>query len=414
MRRELADQTSLIPIMASHSSSVLIIGAGNFGAATALSLMKKGNVKVTLVDTAAYPNPRAASHDINKIVRDDYPDRLYMRMLAKAMPLWRQDELYKTWYHEVGMLRADSTSFGEESIASYRDMGVANDSELLPVDEVRRRWNGALATADFKGVDHILYNPSVGFARADLALGAVVQAAVDLGAEYVVGEVSTLEFGDEGQCTGVKLLSGATLSADKVLLAAGARTASLLAQSAPDRVQLHAGNRLLATGAVSFHAKLHGAQKDKFASIPVLKNCLPQVKGGFPPPPSLVSLSHRDGWLTHLFVLQARACQCSMTAPSNSTATSASPTTKSSRPRARPCPLCRTSPCTTRGPARDSSSSSRTGRGGRSMACTARRSRRSRSRPTGCAGMIFPDWRRLGSEQRNIPLSLSRASNEQR
>ncbi|KAH7019397.1 FAD dependent oxidoreductase [Ilyonectria destructans] len=265
--------------MASHSSSVLIIGAGNFGAATALSLMKKGNVKVTLVDTAAYPNPRAASHDINKIVRDDYPDRLYMRMLAKAMPLWRQDELYKAWYHEVGMLRADSTSFGEESIASYRDMGVANNSELLPVDEVRRRWNGALATADFKGVDHILYNPSVGFARADLALGAVVQAAVDLGAEYVVGEVSTLEFGDEGQCTGVKLLSGATLSADKVLLAAGARTASLLAQSAPDRVQLHAGNRLLATGAVSFHAKLHGAQKDKFASIPVLKNCLPQVKG---------------------------------------------------------------------------------------------------------------------------------------
>ncbi|KAF7532670.1 hypothetical protein G7Z17_g13610 [Cylindrodendrum hubeiense] len=142
--------------MASYSSSVLIIGAGNFGAATALSLVKKGDVKVTLVDTAAYPNPRAASHDINKIVRDDYPDRLYMRMLATAMPLWRQDELYKPWYHEVGMLRADSTSFGEESIASYRDMGIPNNSELLPVDEVRRRWNGALATADFKGVDQIL------------------------------------------------------------------------------------------------------------------------------------------------------------------------------------------------------------------------------------------------------------------
>ncbi|KAL6361822.1 hypothetical protein LRP88_05298 [Fusarium phalaenopsidis] len=266
--------------MAATSPSLLIIGAGNFGAATALSLLRKdANAKVTIVDTAEYPNPRAASHDINKIVRDDYPDKLYMRLLKKAMPLWRQDDLYKKWYHEVGMLRADATSFGEDSIASYRDMGISNDSEMLPVDEVRRRWNGAFATADFKGVDRILWNPSVGFAEADKALGAVVQAAVDLGAEYVVGEMAKLELGAGGQCTGVVLSDGRTLRADQVLMCTGARTAPLLAQSAPDRPQLHAGDRLLATGAVSFYAKLHGAQKDKFSTIPVLKNCLPQVKG---------------------------------------------------------------------------------------------------------------------------------------
>lgn len=264
----------------SSSSSVLIIGAGNFGAATALSLRKKSDkIKVTLVDTTEYPNPRAASHDINKIVRDDYPDRLYMHMLAKAMPLWRQCDLYKKWYHEVGMLRADATSFGEESIASYRDMGIKNDSELLPVDEVRRRWNGAFETANLDGVEEVLWNPNVGFAEADKALGAVVQEAVDNGVEYVVGEMSTLEFGAEGQCTGVVLRSGQTLRADKILMCTGARTAPLLAQSATDRPQLHAGDRLLATGAVSFYAKLHGEQKDKFSTIPVFKNCLPQVKG---------------------------------------------------------------------------------------------------------------------------------------
>ncbi|CAG7563582.1 unnamed protein product [Fusarium equiseti] len=260
-------------------SSVLIIGAGNFGAATALSLLRQGNVKVTIVDPAAYPNPRAASHDINKIIRDDYPDKLYMRLLKKAMPLWREDELYKAFYHEVGMLRADSTSFGEESIASYREMGISNNSELLPVEEVRRRWNGAFKTANFKGVDKVLWNPNVGFGEADKALGAVVQAAVDLGAEFIMGEVTTLDFGSEDQCTGVTLKDGTTLRADKTLLAAGARTASLLAQSAPQKPLLHAGERLLATGAVSFYAKLHGAQKEKFATIPVLKNCLPQVKG---------------------------------------------------------------------------------------------------------------------------------------
>ena len=232
----------------SSFSSVLIIGAGNFGAATALSLIKKGGVKVTLVDTAPYPNPRAASHDVNKIVRDDYPDKLYMRMLAKAMAHWRTDDMYKTWYHEVGMLRADESSFGEESIAAYREMGIANDSEFLPVEEVRKRWNGAFASANFGNLSRILYNPNVGFAEADKALGAVVQAAIDLGVEYVLGVMDTLEFGADGQCTGVKLQDGETLQADKILLCTGARTAPLLAQSAPDNKQLHLGERLLATG----------------------------------------------------------------------------------------------------------------------------------------------------------------------
>lgn len=271
-----APRTSVV-----DTTSVIIVGAGNFGAATALSLAKKGCVNVTLVDSTDYPNPRAASHDINKIVRDDYPDTLYMSMLMKAMPLWRQDKLYSTWYHEVGMLRADPTNFGEKSIAAYKAMGVANSSQFLSIEEVRRRWNGAFATSDFSGLDKVLYNPSVGFAEADKALGAVVQAAVDHGVHYVKGEMMALTFGTDGKCTGIELRSGKVLHAEKILLAAGARTAALLAKSAPKNKKLHAGNRLLATGAVSFYAKLHGEQKEKFEPIPVLKNCLPQVKGTF-------------------------------------------------------------------------------------------------------------------------------------
>lgn len=272
-------------------TSYLIIGAGNFGASTALTLAKRGDAKVTLVDTAAYPNPRAASHDVNKIVRDDYPDKLYMRMLIKAMPKWRNDELYRTFYHEVGMLRADASDFGDESMAAYKAMGISNDSEYLPVDEVRRRWNGAFATANFDGLDKILYNPTVGYAEADKALGAVVQAAVDQGVEYVVGVMKKLNFGAGGQCTGITLETGEVLRADKVLLATGARTAALVAQSAPENKQLHVGDRVVATGAISFYAKLFGEQKEKFAPIPVLKNCLPQVKGTFASGRSMLPLA---------------------------------------------------------------------------------------------------------------------------
>ncbi|KAG6009186.1 hypothetical protein E4U54_008594 [Claviceps lovelessii] len=262
-------------------TSYLIIGAGNFGAGTALSLInRQGTSKVTLVDTTQFPNPRAASHDINKIVRDDYPDELYMKMLKNAMPLWRNHDLYKTWYHEVGMLRADSSNFGAESLASYKKLGIENDSQFLPVEEVRRRWNGVFSTANFGDLDKVLFNPSVGFAEADKALGAVIQEAVKQGVEYVVGVMTRLSFGINGECIGVTLQSGETLHADKILLATGARTASILAQSAPQQdSQLHAGSRLLATGAVSFYAKVHGAQKERLSSVPVFKNCLPQVKG---------------------------------------------------------------------------------------------------------------------------------------
>ncbi|XWW98596.1 hypothetical protein V2A60_006596 [Cordyceps javanica] len=259
-------------------NSVIIVGAGNFGAGTALSLAQRG-VQVTLLDTAAFPNPRAASHDINKIVRDDYPDLLYMRMMAKAMPMWRSNDLYKSFYHETGMLRADPTDFGEKSIAAYKELGIEHECEMLPVDEVRKRWNGLFSTANFEGLDKILFNPNVGFAEADKALAAVVQAGIDLGVDYVVGEMDTLAFGLEGQCIGVTLKSGDTILADKVLMATGARTEPLLAQSAPKNMKLHSGDRVLATGAVSFYARLHGKKKAKFAPIPVLKNCLKQVKG---------------------------------------------------------------------------------------------------------------------------------------
>jgi hypothetical protein len=48
---------------------------------------------------------------------------------------------------------------------------------------------------DFKGLHRILYDLSVGFAEADKALGAVVQAVVNIGDEYVLGEMSSLAFG---------------------------------------------------------------------------------------------------------------------------------------------------------------------------------------------------------------------------
>jgi hypothetical protein len=275
----LNDNLSAAAKTVNTDDNILIVGAGNFGASTSLWLAKLGVKNIFLVDNTDFPNPRAASHDINKIVRDDYPDVLYMRMLKKAMLLWRTDQLLSPRYHQVGMLRADPTDFSARSLAAYEAEGISHNARFLTEDEVRRDWNGAFATTNIEGVDRVFYNPDVGFAEADKALGDVVQAAVDLGVKFIKGEMTTLSFDAEGTCTGIQLKDGRVLLADKVLLAAGARTAELLVQSAPDNKDLHAGDRLLATGAVSFYGKVEGETHEKLKDIPVFKNCLPQVKG---------------------------------------------------------------------------------------------------------------------------------------
>ncbi|KAJ3454150.1 hypothetical protein MRS44_018044 [Fusarium solani] len=82
--------------------------------------------------------------------------------------------------------------FGDDSIAAYIAMGVKNNSEFLSVQL------------------------SVGFAEADKALGTAVQAAVNMGVEYVLGEMSSLAFGVQGQCMGVARRDGRTLQEDKI------------------------------------------------------------------------------------------------------------------------------------------------------------------------------------------------------
>ncbi|KAM0269420.1 hypothetical protein ACHAQH_009757 [Verticillium albo-atrum] len=226
----------------SGAQSVIIVGGGNFGAATALNLVRNYKDKaVTLIDTTPPANPRTASHDINKIVRDDYENILYMRMMIKAMPQWREDSL-------------------KESIRNYKELNVTSRAEWLDIDEVRKRFNSAFADSDFKGLDKVIFNP-------------------DCGAWYHVDTVEKIVFDEAGACVGVRFKGGDEMRADAVLLCTGARTSLLLAESAPERTELHAGYRVAATGAVSFTGTFAGAQKEKYIGVPVCKTVVPQVKG---------------------------------------------------------------------------------------------------------------------------------------
>ncbi|KAF9876280.1 FAD dependent oxidoreductase [Colletotrichum karsti] len=260
---------------------IFIVGAGVFGAAGALTaIIKHPDSEVVLIDPSHLPHPRSASYDVSKIIRDDYGQTLHIHMARSAMNVWLDaDSLYSKFFHRVGMLRCQPDDFNEKSLAAYKKAGIPTKSRWVDVAEV----SPVLAGADFGGMDKVMYNPDYGYVDAEACLAAVRQEAVDRGVKLLVGEVTSLTFDDAGDCTGVRLQTeGASQELrGKVLLCTGARTAALLRDSAPERTELHAGNRLKATGAMSFTVRIDGELKERFDAgpVPVFKNRVEEVMG---------------------------------------------------------------------------------------------------------------------------------------
>src|SRR6266542_2965181 len=70
----------------------VVVGAGAFGGWTALSLLRRG-AKVTLLDAWGPGNSRASSGGETRVIRVTYgPDRVYVRMVARALTLWKEHE----------------------------------------------------------------------------------------------------------------------------------------------------------------------------------------------------------------------------------------------------------------------------------------------------------------------------------
>lgn len=58
--------------------SILVLGAGCFGLATAHHLATQGYSNITVLDKAeAIPSPFSAANDLNKVIRAEYADPFY-------------------------------------------------------------------------------------------------------------------------------------------------------------------------------------------------------------------------------------------------------------------------------------------------------------------------------------------------
>ena len=236
--------------------SYLIVGAGNFGASTAWHLRKtKPTARITLLDRTPYACPYGASHDINKVVRDYYPDIFHMRLASEAQSQWRSGDLWKPFYHESGLFNAEATGLGRHIIENYGETGIEHDSKMVSPDEIKSRWKGKFKDARWYGVKKVYWKLGCGWVDAAGAVAKMVDSAVQKGVEHKEGRVSKLLVRDS-TCHGVQLADESIICADRVILCVGAHLPKLLLDSVPKWKDLHTGDRVTAVGVVTGFVRL--------------------------------------------------------------------------------------------------------------------------------------------------------------
>ena len=107
-----------------------------------------------------------------------------------------------------------------------------------------------LRDADWTGVTSCTWNAQAGWGDVANALNSVIQAAIDLGVNYVAGSIETITFAADGSATGLALAEGKILAGSKAILCTGAYTAELIADGAPEREEIQVKGRLVAAAAI--------------------------------------------------------------------------------------------------------------------------------------------------------------------
>jgi glycine/D-amino acid oxidase-like deaminating enzyme len=200
------------------SARVVVVGAGAFGGWTALFLRRSG-AKVTLVDTWGPGNSRASSGGETRVIRATYgPDRIYVRMTARSLALWRENE--KRWgrrlYHRTGALWmvGKEDRYEKSALPVLREEGIGH--EELTAAEAAKRY----PQIQMDGIEWAIFEKDAGYLTARLACAAVLEGFLAEGGEYRQASASPAAI-ENGRLTGVDLSDGTRLEADVYVFACG-------------------------------------------------------------------------------------------------------------------------------------------------------------------------------------------------
>ena len=279
-----------------NHADVLIIGAGIFGTSTAFHLCKGERRKVTVIDRTSFPPKHAASTDINKIVRADYSSPFYMDLAFEAMQAWAEWPELSKYYHRTGWVNFSErgSDLTKRIRDNFEDRGHDPTSDLS-FEDVRREFGGIYQYSNLDAYDGAYWNPEAGWCNADSATAELMQAAVNSGVRYVSKDIERLILSERG-VKGVIAKDGELLTGDKIVLATGAWTSSILSPiedeldiAEKDRFE----NQARAAGVCVAHYKILTTELQLLKDMPVT---IYGEHGDAQPPPNNNLLKFTNGF----------------------------------------------------------------------------------------------------------------------
>ena len=239
-------------------SRFIVIGAGVFGASTALHLARDTvNAEIHLFDLPS-DSAQPASIDFNKIVRTEYVSDLYRSLAEEAMTAWQHEE-FNSFYHSTGWV----VVHGKHGSSLPRPR---LESKRMTQEEFRQRFNSVFEECELEGGEDITCDESVAWVEATEALKETIRLACAAGVIHQIEEIMELCFKDT-KCNGVRLKNGKHLHGFSVVLAMGPWTGPFIARhqqlKVPSRLFINAG---VSTATIT----LDEDEAPKYSRMPIL------------------------------------------------------------------------------------------------------------------------------------------------
>jgi glycine/D-amino acid oxidase-like deaminating enzyme len=206
------------PVGNRAAEHIVVVGAGVFGAWTAVHLLRAGH-RVTLIDAWGPAHSRASSGGESRLTRGAYgKDAIYTRMAFDSLKEWKALSAISGLpiFHECGILFFFPTDepYVHDSLAVHKAMGIS--TKALNRAEMSRKF----PMIDFTGIEVGLYEPAFGALMARRSVQMLVDVFDQRGGTYVEAVVRPpRSLG--GAVKDLELSDGSKLAADRFVFAAG-------------------------------------------------------------------------------------------------------------------------------------------------------------------------------------------------
>ncbi|KAF5007909.1 hypothetical protein FDECE_5824 [Fusarium decemcellulare] len=250
---------------------VVVGGGGTMGSSTALHLIRSGYTpsNITVLDVYPIPSSQSAGFDLNKIMSIRLRNKADLQLSLEALDMWKNDPLFKPFFHNVGMVDCSSSKEGIENLKrkhqSLLKAGAGFDKTNTWLDSeddilAKLPWFTKEHVQGWKG----LLTTDGGWLAAAKAINSIGQFLKSQGVQFGFGGAGTFKkplFAADGStCNGVETVDGTQYHADKVILAAGAWT--------PTLIDLE--DQCVSKAWVLAHIQLTPEEAKKYKNVPVV------------------------------------------------------------------------------------------------------------------------------------------------